>query len=223
MFRDRIDAGRRLARALAAFWREQPIVVALPRGGVPVGFEVAHALRAPLDVIVVRKVGHPANPELAIGAVVNGDQPTVVLDHSTTGMLGTSKADVEAAVSSAIRELVRRERHFATHRPGVEMAGRVVIVVDDGIATGHTMRAALQHVRSQGGRRTILAVPVAPPRSLVELRSECDLVVCLLEPSTFHAVGNFYADFTQVTDEEVVNLLDRSRSGLLARKPFESG
>lgn len=210
MFRDRSDAGRRLAVALARFAAERPVVLALPRGGVPVAFEVARALRAPLDVVLVRKVGHPKTKELAIGAVVDGAEPQVVLDRAAALALGATSAGIDAAVARAWQELQRREQLFAGHRPKVTLADRTVIVIDDGIATGYTMRAALRRVRRERPRQSILAVPVAPPDSLVELRSECDLVICLHEPSSFRAVGESYEDFVQVTDDEVIALLDRA-------------
>jgi putative phosphoribosyl transferase len=218
MFPDRIEAGRQLGKALVRFAEDRPIVLALPRGGVPVAFEVAQALRAPLDVVLVRKIGHPASPELAIGAVVDGGEPRVVIDRATAEALGVGAAAIDAAAQRARRELDRRERRFAGHRPKLALADRVVIVVDDGIATGHTMRAALQHVRAERPKLSILAVPVAPPETLVRLRPECDLVVCLLEPGSFRAVGQFYDDFVQVTDEEVVELLDRAAGSALPQQ-----
>lgn len=210
-FKNRKDAGRRLAARLMPLKAENPVVLALPRGGVPVGYEVAIALEAPLDVIVVRKLGAPDQPELGIGAVVDGDHPQSVLNEEVMRMLRVSQDYLSREVKLELAEIRRRQELYRGGRPPVSVAGRTVIVVDDGIATGGSMRAALRGVRRNNPKRLVLAVPVAAPDSIESLRPEVDQVVCLGTPLLFGAVGQFYEDFRQTTDEEVVRLLDRAR------------
>ncbi|HVN83435.1 MAG TPA: phosphoribosyltransferase [Candidatus Binatia bacterium] len=213
MFDDRKDAGRRLATALMRFKGEQPIVLALPRGGVPVGYEVARALDAPLDVIVVRKLGAPGQPELGLGAVVDGDHPQTVLNEDVMEVLHVSDRYLQAEVATELDEIRRRQARYRGGRAPLPVKGRTVIVVDDGIATGGSMRAALRGVGRAQPRRVVLAVPVAPLDTIESLRAEVDEVVCLSTPAWFGAVGNFYRDFSQTTDEEVIELLDAARTG----------
>jgi len=210
-FKNRKDAGRRLAARLLPYKAENPVVLVLPRGGVPVGYEVAAALDAPLDVIVVRKLGAPDQPELGIGAVVDGDHPQSVLNEEVLRTLRVSQAYLSREVALELAEIRRRQELYRGGRPPVNVAGRTVIVVDDGIATGGSMRAALRGVRRNNPKRLVLAVPVAPPDTIESLRPEVDEVVCLGTPLLFAAVGQFYEDFRQTTDEEVVRLLEAAR------------
>ncbi len=207
LFADRVDAGRRLAEAVGHLAVEDVVVLALPRGGVPVAYPVARALGAPLDVVVVRKLGMPSQPELALGAI--GEGGVRVLNDRTAPL---AAADELAEVERRERaELQRRARRFREGTEPVPVAGCTVIVVDDGIATGSTARAACQVVRAQGARRVVLAVPVAPDGVATWMRPDADEVVCLATPSGFRAIGQFYADFAQTSDEEVVELLRRSK------------
>ncbi len=208
MFSNRREAGRKLALALARFKSEQPVILALPRGGVPVAYEVALALSAVLDVVIVRKLGAPGQPELGIGAVVDGDQPESVLDADSVRLLQVSKQFIEGEIAHELKEIDRRQQLYRGSRPAVPVAGRTVIVVDDGIATGGSMRAALRGLRRAAPRKLVLAVPVAPSDTLERLRPEVDEIVCLATPPLFHAVGQFYSDFRQTSDEEVIKLLD---------------
>lgn len=210
-FADRREAGRRLAGALARFSGAETLVLALPRGGVPVGFEVARALGAKLDVLVVRKLGAPGRQEFGIGAVVDGTPPQLVLNEELATIVGATPQYVEAEKTRQIAEIDRRRRAYRGYLPNPEIVGRTVIVVDDGIATGGTMKAALRALRSRKPKRLVLAVPVAPTDSLRELEFECDEIVCLARPTPFYAVGNHYEDFTQTDDAEVVRLLAEAR------------
>ncbi|MFD2356525.1 phosphoribosyltransferase [Nonomuraea ferruginea] len=209
VFVDRHDAGVRLAeRVREAVSDENVVVVGLPRGGVPVAFEVARALGAPLDVIVVRKLGVPFQPELGFGAIGEGgvrviNAGVVQMAHLTRGRwLGVTE-DEQA-------EVMRRASRFRRDRAPVDLAGRTVVVVDDGIATGGTARAACQVARAHGAGRVILAVPVGPPETIESLRADADEVICLETPADLFAIGFWYRDFTQTTDDEVIELLGRS-------------
>jgi putative phosphoribosyl transferase len=204
-FRDRRDAGERLAARLAPFADESPLVVGLPRGGVVVAAAVAEALGAPLDVIVVRKLGVPSQPELGMGAV--GEGGVTVRTEPVIRAAGVTPAQFEAAATREREEVTRRAEAFRGGRPPHSLAGRTVIVVDDGIATGGTARAALEVVRAHGAGRVVLAVPVAPPDTLRDLEPAADEIVCLESPTWFNAVGQYYADFTQTSDADVVELL----------------
>ena len=209
-FRDRRDAGERLAARLAAYADESPVVVGLPRGGVVVAAAVAEALQAPLDVIVVRKLGVPSQPELGMGAV--GEGGVIVRTQPVIDAARVMPEQFDAVVAREQDEVARRADRFRGDRARVPLTGRTVIVVDDGIATGGTARAALEVARAQGASRVVLAVPVAPPETLRELESVADEVVCLDAPQWFQAVGVHYIDFTQTSDQEVVALL-RYRPG----------
>jgi putative phosphoribosyl transferase len=213
-FQDRRQAGSRLASALAGYKDAHAIVLALPRGGVPVGFEVAKALAAPLDVLLVRKIGAPGRSELGIGAVIDGRHPHLVLNDEVVRMVGADPAYIEAEKRRQLVEIERRRRLYVGDRPMPEIKGRVVIVVDDGIATGGTVKAALQAVARDGPARRVLAVPVAPPDSLRELTPLADEVVCLVAPEGFRAVGQYYRNFDQTGDDEVIALLHAARAWL---------
>lgn len=207
MFRDRIDAGRKLAKALLPYKDAHPVVLALPRGGVPVAAEVAKALDAPLDLILVRKIGSPFQPELAMGAVVDGPTPLTVRNADIIAMGGISDAAFDAVRDKELAEIERRRARYVGGRAHPELKGRTIIVVDDGIATGATTRVALQAARAREPRTLVLAVPVAPTDTLEALRADADVIVCLEDHRDFGAIGYFYDDFRQVSDEEVIRLL----------------
>lgn len=206
-FANRTDAGRRLARALARYGNRHAIILALPRGGVPVAGEVASELGAALDLVLVRKIGVPGQPELAMGAVVDGTDPLIVRNEDVIRLAGVTEAEFEAVRDRELAEIRRRRLAYLGTRPHPDLTGRIAIVIDDGIATGATTRAALRAVRKQGPGKLVLAVPVAPTSSLSELRDEADEIVCLEDYEAFGAIGAFYDDFRQVTDKEVKDVL----------------
>ena len=208
-FRNRADAGRKLAGALAAYRDQRPVVLALPRGGVPVAAEVAAALGAPLDLVLVRKLGVPVQPELAMGAVVDGSAPIVVRNEDVIRLTGVSEEEVQSVCAEELAEIERRRERYLGTRKRVDIAGRVAIVIDDGIATGATTRAALRALRLRGPKKLILAVPVAPTETLAAMREDADDVVCLEDYADFGAIGFFYADFRQISDGEVIAILAR--------------
>jgi predicted phosphoribosyltransferase len=208
-FRDRSEAGRRLAERLDAYaGRPDVLVLALPRGGVPVGYEVARALEVPLDVFVVRKLGVPGHEELAMGAIATGG--VCVLNEDVVQALRIPDRLIEAVAAREFRELERRERAYRGARPAPDVRGRTVVLVDDGLATGSTMRAAVAALRRLGPARIVVAVPTAAPSTCDAFRREADECVCDITPDPFHAVGVWYEDFAQTTDEEVRDLLARS-------------
>ena len=208
-FADRSEAGRRLAQALNAYaGRRDVLVVALPRGGVPVGYEVAHALRAPLDVMQVRKLGVPGHEELAMGAIASGG--VRIVSENVVEALGIPERVIATVAAAEAQELERRERIYREGRHFPEVRGRTVILVDDGLATGSTMRAAAAALRSLGADRLVAAVPVAPKESCEALHEVVDEVVCATTPERFSAVGEWYDDFSQTSDEEVSELLRRA-------------
>jgi predicted phosphoribosyltransferase len=206
VYRDRTEAGRVLAERLGAYAdRPEVIVLALPRGGVPVGYEVARALHAPLDVFIVRKLGVPGHEELAMGAVATGG--VRVLNDQVVRGLGIPDSVIDAVASWELEELRRRERLYRGDRPPPDVRGKTVILVDDGLATGSTMLAAVRALRQQQPARIVVAVPIAAPDTCELLRAEVDDVVCAVTPEPFYAVGLWYRDFSQTTDEEVRELL----------------
>jgi predicted phosphoribosyltransferase len=210
IFRDRREAGRLLAERLSGYRDEEPIVIALPRGGVVVGYEVARTLRTPIDVVVARKLGAPAQPELAIGAIAPGG--IRVLDEEILSWLGISEDELEQIAARESREMERRARLFRGGGPEADPKGKTVILVDDGIATGMTVRAAIEHICQQEPGRLVLAVPVCAARIAEVLRPEVEDLISLKTPPELWAIGYWYEDFEQVSDEEVVDLLERIRA-----------
>jgi len=209
IFSNRTDAGRRLAGRLTAYAnRPDVIVLGLPRGGVPVAFEVAKALHAPLDVFLSRKLGVPAQEELAFGAVATGG--VRVLDRDIIREVGISDEEVERVTENVKKELERRERVYRAGRPPLKVEGQTVLLVDDGIATGSSIRAGVNALKQMKPARLVIAVPVAPASTCHRLRAEVDELVCLHTPELFYAIGQFYEDFSQLTDEEVIDLLRQS-------------
>ena len=204
-FLDRHDAGRQLAAELESFAEEQPVIVALPRGGVPVAFEVARALGAPLEILAVRKLGAPGNPELGVGAVA--EDGTGVLDQRSAGMVGMTQDVLDATLARESAELRRRVERYRDGRPSIPVEGRTVIVVDDGLATGLTDLAAVRALRKRGARRIVVAVPVGSGEAVAMLAEEADRVLCLTTPERLLAVGMWYRDFAPVSDEQVIALL----------------
>ena len=210
LFLDRSDAGRRLADRLAAMSFERALVLALPRGGVPVGAEIARRLQVPLDVVHVRKLGAPNQPELAIGAVADGEDPEVVVNSALARELGVSEDFIVREAAQALEGIELRRAAYATRAP-LEAAGRAVIVVDDGVATGMTMRAALRQLRRRRPSRVVAAVPVTSREAMRLIAADADEVVCLANPRQFGSVGAFYGSFAQVTDDDVMGLLQELR------------
>ena len=209
IFRDRIDAGRQLAARLTKYAnRPGVLVLALPRGGVPVAFEVAQKLNAPLDIFLVRKLGVPGHEELAMGAIASGGGR--VINEDVVHYLDIPVELIDAIAADEQRELERRERAYRDNRPAPDVQGRVVILVDDGLATGSSMRAAVEALRGQGPARIVVAVPVSAPETCEELRHEVDEIVCAATPQPFRGVGLWYEDFSQTTDGEVRELLERA-------------
>ena len=206
-FSDRADAGRRLGEALADRVDGDIVVYAIPRGGVPVALEVARALEAPLDLALARKIGAPDNPEVALAAVIDGSHPRTVINEDIVRLTGVSPSWLDRERLSALAELERRRRLYFEGRRRIDPKGHVVVVVDDGLATGATARAAIAGLRAQGARRVVLATPVAPPGLAASFRNEVDDFVCLLEPEPFRSVGEAYGDFHQIDDAEVIACL----------------
>jgi putative phosphoribosyl transferase len=215
-FASRRAAGRALARAVARRRPVDPVVLALPRGGVPVAAEIARRLGAPLDLVLVRKVGVPFQPELAAAAVVDGSDAQIVANDDVIAMVGLSRADIERAARRELAEIERRRQVYLQGRERVPLEGRTLILVDDGIATGASVRAALTALRQRRPRALILAVPVAPADTIAALRSEVDDVICLKMPEPFMAIGLHYRDFHQLSDADVVRTLARARAALRA-------
>jgi putative phosphoribosyl transferase len=210
MFVNRDQAGRELAECLLHLAAVDPVVLGLPRGGVEVAARIAETLGAALDVLVVRKLGAPGQPELAIGAVTDGDRPQQIFNEHVMRALGVSQEYIDLEIQRQLAEVRRRQELYRGGRAGVPLQGRNVIVADDGIATGATVRAGIQALRQGDVGRLVLAVPVAPPETAQALQGEVDELVCLHTPAGFTAVGAFYADFSQTTDEQVIQLLDEA-------------
>jgi len=217
-FRNRSDAGRQLAKALAGYKDQQPVILALPRGGVPVAAQVAAALNAPLDLILVRKIGVPFQPELAMGAVVDGRVPIVVRNEDVIRLAGIDESEFKTVCDDELAEIERRRQRYLGSRNRVDVSGRTAIVIDDGVATGATTRAALRATRMRNPKKLVLAVPVAPTDGLSALYGDADDVVCLEDHEFFGAIGVYYADFSQVPDEEVIELLRRVPVPKLAKE-----
>ena len=209
MFSDRKEAGEILAEKLEKLRLENPVVLAIPRGGVVVGYEVARKLKAPLDVIVPRKLGAPGNPELAIGAVA--EDGTIILDSSLIDYLEVDEEYIKKEKERQVKEIKRRLNAYRGRFSRLEIERRDVVIVDDGIATGATIRAAIASARKRKPASLTLAVPVAPPSTIEKLREEVDRIVCVSTPEPFFAIGLFYTDFRQTTDEEVIRLLEKNR------------
>jgi putative phosphoribosyl transferase len=208
VFEDRVEAGRRLAEALAHLEEQDVVVLSIPRGGVEVGAEVARARGWPLDIVIPRKVRAPGNEELGLGAVAPGVR---VLDERMVRSLGVSPEYLEKEIAFEEEEIRRRSEAYRAGRPAVELHGKVAVVVDDGVATGGTAMAALRWARAQGASRVVLAVPVAPAEAVTNLAKEADEVVCLATPEPFYAVGQWYARFPQTSDQEVIRQLEEAR------------
>jgi putative phosphoribosyl transferase len=219
-FANRHAAGRALAGELAKRHLVDPVVLALPRGGVPVAVEIAKALKAPLDLVLVRKIGVPFQRELAAAAVVDGGEPEIVVNEDVAGLAGLDRSYIDQEAKRELAEIERRRQAYLGDRPRVPLQGRTLIVVDDGIATGASMRAALKALRRRGPEALILAVPVAPPETVEALRAEVDQLVCLATPEPFYAIGIHYLDFRQLSDQEVVSSLAALESEAAA-KPSE--
>jgi putative phosphoribosyl transferase len=205
MFRNRQDAGQKLASELSKLNLHKPIVLALPRGGVPVAIEISRALKAPIDLVIVRKVGAPGNPELAIAAIVDGNPPDVVLNREIIEAYGLDDAELRALIDRERPELARRKMVYrGGRRQPASIGGKTVIVVDDGVATGTTMKAVVRALKRRSPREIIVAVPVAPPDSAAELAREADRIVCLSQPARFQVLGYYYRDFPQLSDDDVI-------------------
>ena len=219
MFENRREAGERLAKELLYLKDRKPVVLALPRGGVPIGVEVSRALAAPLDLLLVRKIGTPGQPELALGAVIDGERMEFVVNDDILELLGLSVESARALAEQEIAEIERRQDFYLKGRDRPSTRGRTVIVVDDGVATGATMRAALRGIRRRDPSHLILAVPVAPADTVEALCEEVDQIVCLDMPYPFDSIGRFYRDFRQVSDREVRELLDQATREYAAAAP----
>jgi predicted phosphoribosyltransferase len=209
LFQDRADAGRQLAKALLKYKSQQPVIFALPRGGVPVAAEVAAVLDAPLDLLLVRKIGLPSQPELAMGAVADGETPTIIRNSEVIEISGVSAEEFDAACNEERAEIERRRKRYLGNRARTMVAGQVAIIVDDGIATGATTLAAIRAARTRKPKELVLAAPVAPIDTIKRLHSEVDAFVCLVTPRDLGAIGFFYRDFQQVSDGEVIAILNR--------------
>jgi len=214
-FKDRVDAGKQLASALNGA-SKGAIVLAVPRGGVVVGFEVAKALQIPLDIVITKKIGAPGNPELAIGAVA--EDGTLLLDEGIVEMLNVPQSYIEGEVENQRAEIKRRLQRYRGNAQTPQVSGRAVIVVDDGVATGATLKASLRSLRKRGAKPLVVAVPVGPIDTITALKKEADRVVCLHTPEPFYAIGEFYRNFDQTRDEEVIELLEKNKHELQGKK-----
>jgi predicted phosphoribosyltransferase len=208
-FQDRTDAGRQLAEALSKYKSCRPVILALPRGGVLVAAEVAKALDAPLDLLLARKIGLPSQPELAMGAAADGGGPTIVRNDDVIELCGVSAETFDAVCKEELAEIERRRRRYLGNRAPAEVKDQVAIIIDDGIATGATTLAAIRAIRQRKSKELVLAVPVAPLATVKKLHAEVDAIVCLDTPEELGAIGYFYRDFHQVSDDEVIATLKR--------------
>lgn len=206
-FKDRIDAGRALAKRLGELDPDKTVILALPSGGVPIAAEIAHPAGVPLDLLLVRKIGAPGHEELAIGAVVDGTEPEIVVNMDVARQFGLTEAEVRNMSGEGLKEIERRRKVYLNNRAPLSLKGKIAIVVDDGIATGATVKAALKALAKRNPARVILAVPVAPAAALAELQDDTDEIICLETPTPFYAVGAHYRDFPQVDDTMVINAL----------------
>jgi putative phosphoribosyl transferase len=219
MFHDRAEAGRLLAEELAKLGLKDPVVLALPRGGVPVAAEVARALDAGLDLVIVRKVGAPGNPELAVAAIVDGNPPDVVLNREIIEAYGLDDGDLRDLIKAERPELERRRLSYLGGRQPLSIAGKTAVLVDDGAATGTTAKVAVRALKRRSPREVIVALPAAPTETVAELSQEADRVVCLTQPQHFRALGFHYRDFRQLTDADVAEAMEKARgSGAATRK-----
>jgi putative phosphoribosyl transferase len=223
MFHDRVDAGRQLAKKLAGYAnRDDVLVLGIPRGGVPVAFEVAQALHAPLDILLVRKLGTPGQRELAMGAIASGG--IRILNQRLIAELGITEEQVAETIAAQESELQRREQLYRGVRPGISVRGKIIILVDDGIATGSSMLAAIDALRTLHPKTIVVAVPVAPSHGVEQVQKVVDQFICVLEPELFFGIGEFYENFLQIDDSEVHELLQRAaRSSGAGRKPEKRG
>jgi len=211
-FADRDSAGAALADELVARHYQDPVVFALPRGGVPVAAPIARALNAPLDILLVRKIGVPWQPEFAAGSIIDGERPDIIMNEDVMRATGVKQSEIDAIAKRELLEIERRRALYAPGRKPLSAKGKTAILVDDGIATGASMRAAIAGVRRREPLRIVVAVPVAPPDTVAELRRQADEVICLAEPEPFGAVGYFYRDFHQLEDSEVIPILTESHA-----------
>ncbi len=209
-FIDRTEAGKELAKVLVGKGYDNPLVLALPRGGLPVAVPIARALKAPLDLVMVKKIGMPGNPEFAIAAIVDGEKPHLVINEGVLGFGGVSRADIDRMAEEKLAEIERRKATYGAGEP-VSAEGRTAIIVDDGIATGASIKAAIEALKSRNAARIVVAVPVAPPSTVKELSAKVDEVVCLSQPELFFAVGAHYSDFRQVSDDDVKAMMKEFR------------
>ncbi|TIO74005.1 phosphoribosyltransferase [Mesorhizobium sp.] len=208
MFRDRQEAGQKLAAELATLDLRDPVVLALPRGGVPVAAEVAKVLKAPLDLVLVRKVGAPGNAELAVAAIVDGDPPDVVLNREIVEAYALDDDELRFLIAKERPELERRRTAYRGKRASLSVAGKTAIVVDDGAATGTTMKVAIRALKRRSPRQIVVAIPVAPADTAAELAREADLLICLSQPARFPALSYYYVNFPQLSDSEVLDIMD---------------
>jgi putative phosphoribosyl transferase len=222
-FQNREAAGRALADAVAAKSLPDPVVLALPRGGVPVAAEVARVLNAPLDLVMVRKIGVPWQPELAAAAVIDGQDPQIVLNEEVCAEANISRSYIDEAAKEELKEIERRAKLYLKDRPRVSIAGRSAIIVDDGIATGTTIRAVIKALRLKKPKSIVLAVPIAPKEEVAALRAETEDVICLETPVPFFGLSLHYADFHQVPDEEVISILNARKAQEAKTAPAPAG
>lgn len=207
-FKDRLDAGRELVKALKKLELQSPVVLALPRGGVVIAAEIAKFFKSAHDILLVRKIGAPFNPELAVGAVVEGNPPRIFLNQELIRVLKVTDDYLKSETVKQEEEIRRRDKLYRDGKPRSKISGKTVILVDDGVATGASIRAAIEGIRDEKPSRLVLAVPVAPPDTVKEIQKEVDDLICLVSPEDFKAVGQFYRHFAQVSDEEVTHLLN---------------